>query len=211
MLRLQDVSRRYRSGKVYIEALRAVNFEVVPGDFAVVKGPSGSGKSTLLNILGLLDAPNEGAVYLDGQAVRYDDFDALAITRARLISFIFQSFNLNPVLTLEENVIQGQEIEIIVEQDKTKTNNKMSTVSSRVFSSEEAGRYAGSRNDPARMAANFAGVSGANDSRNDIIIRGNSPLGVLWPPAGWHLQDCYGTARGTRPGDATLFSYRRTI
>jgi len=83
-------------------------------------------------------------------------------------------------IELEENVIQGQEIEIIVEQDKTKTNNKMSTVSSRVFSAEESGRYAGSRNDPARMAANFAGVSGANDSRNDIIIRGNSPLGVLW-------------------------------
>jgi hypothetical protein len=83
-------------------------------------------------------------------------------------------------IELEENVIQGQEIEVIVEQDKTKTNNKMSTVSSRVFSAEEAGRYAGSRNDPARMAANFAGVSGANDSRNDIIIRGNSPLGVLW-------------------------------
>lgn len=83
-------------------------------------------------------------------------------------------------IELEENVIQGQEIEVIAEQDKTKTNNKMSTVSSRVFSSEEAGRYAGSRNDPARMAANFAGVSGANDSRNDIIIRGNSPLGILW-------------------------------
>jgi len=105
MLRLQDVSRRYRSGKVYIEALRGVNFEVRPGDFTVIKGPSGSGKSTLLNILGLLDAPNEGAVYLDSVAVSYDDFDALAVTRARLISFIFQSFNLNPVLTLEENVM----------------------------------------------------------------------------------------------------------
>jgi hypothetical protein len=81
---------------------------------------------------------------------------------------------------LEESVIQGEEVVITAEQDKTKTNNKMSTVSSRVFSAEEAARYAGSRNDPARMAANFAGVSGANDSRNDIIIRGNSPLGVLW-------------------------------
>ena len=69
---------------------------------------------------------------------------------------------------------------ITAEIDKTKTNNKMATVSSRVFSTEEANRYAGSRGDPARMAANFAGVSGANDSRNDIIVRGNSPLGVLW-------------------------------
>lgn len=83
-------------------------------------------------------------------------------------------------IELEESVIQGEEIVITAEQDKTKTNNKMSTVSSRVFSAEEAARYAGSRNDPARMAANFAGVSGANDSRNDIVIRGNSPLGILW-------------------------------
>jgi hypothetical protein len=81
---------------------------------------------------------------------------------------------------LEENVIQSEEIIVTAEQDKTQTNNKMSTVSSRVFSAEEAARYAGSRNDPARMAANFAGVSGANDSRNDIIIRGNSPIGILW-------------------------------
>jgi hypothetical protein len=87
-------------------------------------------------------------------------------------------------IELEESVIQGQEIVVIAEQDKTKTNNKMSTVSSRLFSAEEAARYAGSRNDPARMAANFAGVSGANDSRNDIIIRGNSPIGILWRLSG---------------------------
>jgi putative ABC transport system ATP-binding protein len=105
MLRLQDVHRRYRSGKVFIHALRGVSLEVREGDFTVIKGPSGSGKSTLLNILGLLDAPDEGAVYLDGTAVTYDDFDALAVTRARIVSFIFQAFNLNPVLTLEENVM----------------------------------------------------------------------------------------------------------
>ncbi|MCC6370267.1 MAG: TonB-dependent receptor [Bacteroidia bacterium] len=81
---------------------------------------------------------------------------------------------------LEESVVQGEEVVIVAEEDKTKTHNKLSSVSSRVFSAEEAARYAGSRNDPARMAANFAGVSGANDSRNDIVIRGNSPLGILW-------------------------------
>ena len=83
-------------------------------------------------------------------------------------------------IELEESALQGQEILITAEFDKTKSNNKMATVSSRVFSTEEASRYAGSRGDPARMAANYAGVSGANDSRNDIIVRGNSPLGVLW-------------------------------
>ncbi len=81
---------------------------------------------------------------------------------------------------IEESIIEGQEIIVVAEVDKTKTNNKNASVSARVFSIEESSRYAGSRNDPARMAANFAGVSGANDSRNDIVIRGNSPLSVLW-------------------------------
>jgi hypothetical protein len=84
------------------------------------------------------------------------------------------------MVELEENAVQSAEVIVTAEQDKTQTVNKMSTVSARLFSAEEAARYAGSRNDPARMAANFAGVSGANDSRNDIIIRGNSPIGILW-------------------------------
>jgi hypothetical protein len=101
--------------------------------------------------------------------------------KEKVITIILNSGKESVVnIELEENVLQAQEITITAEQDKTKTNNKMSTVSARVFSAEEASRYAGSRGDPARMAANFAGVSGANDSRNDIIIRGNSPLGILW-------------------------------
>ncbi|MFN6038555.1 MAG: carboxypeptidase-like regulatory domain-containing protein, partial [Bacteroidota bacterium] len=83
-------------------------------------------------------------------------------------------------IELEESVNEMNEVTVVAETDKTKTNNKTTTVSARKFSIEDAQRYAGSRNDPARMAANFAGVSGANDSRNDIIVRGNSPLGVLW-------------------------------
>lgn len=110
------------------------------------------------------------------------------IIKASLISYkektqtVILSSSKEIVLTieLEETAFQAGEVVVTAEQDKTKTNNKMATVSSRVFSAEDASRYAGSRNDPARMAANFAGVSGANDSRNDIIIRGNSPLGILW-------------------------------
>jgi len=105
MIRLHEVHRRYPSGKVFIHALRGVSLSVDEGDFIVIRGPSGSGKSTLLNILGLLDAPDEGAVYLDGTPVSYVDFDALATVRSKLVSFIFQSFNLNPVLTVEENVM----------------------------------------------------------------------------------------------------------
>jgi len=81
---------------------------------------------------------------------------------------------------LTEQVLSSKEVEIVAQRDKTEADNEMATVSARTFSVEETGKYAGSRNDPARMAQNFAGVSGANDGRNDIIVRGNSPLGILW-------------------------------
>ncbi len=81
---------------------------------------------------------------------------------------------------MEEKITSMAEVVIEANTEKGATMNELTSVSGRVFSVEEALRYAGSRNDPARMAANFAGVSGANDARNDIIIRGNSPSGVLW-------------------------------
>lgn len=83
-------------------------------------------------------------------------------------------------IELEQSVIQGKEVTIVAERQKDRANNEMTTVSARSFTVEETSRYAGSLNDPSRMAANYAGVSGANDARNDIIIRGNSPLGLLW-------------------------------
>ncbi|CAN5537969.1 carboxypeptidase-like regulatory domain-containing protein [soil metagenome] len=81
---------------------------------------------------------------------------------------------------LEQSVIQGAEVKVIAERRKDKPNNEMATVSARSFTFEETSRYAGSLLDPARMAMNYAGVNGASDARNDIIIRGNSPLGLLW-------------------------------
>lgn len=81
---------------------------------------------------------------------------------------------------LEESAIDLGEIEITATKNKGDALNEMALISSRAFSVEETERYAGSRGDPARMASNFAGVGGANDARNDIIVRGNSPLGVLW-------------------------------
>jgi hypothetical protein len=81
---------------------------------------------------------------------------------------------------LEQSVIQGKEVKVVAERRKDKPNNEMAAVSARSFTFEETSRYAGSLLDPARMAMNYAGVNGASDARNDIIIRGNSPLGLLW-------------------------------
>ncbi|MBL7883033.1 MAG: TonB-dependent receptor [Bacteroidia bacterium] len=98
------------------------------------------------------------------------------------ISNIIVSSAKEIVLTIElrEKIYQTETVEIVSETDKTKANNDLVTVSSRNFQAEETNRYAGSRGDPSKMVANYAGVSSGNDARNDIIVRGNSPLGVLW-------------------------------
>ncbi|MEI8202000.1 MAG: TonB-dependent receptor [Bacteroidota bacterium] len=83
-------------------------------------------------------------------------------------------------IEMEEKVLTSSTVVISGSEDKTQTINKMTTVSSRGFTVEETGKYAGSRSDVGRMAANFAGVATGNDARNDIVIRGNSPSGLLW-------------------------------
>ena len=83
-------------------------------------------------------------------------------------------------IALKEAVVAMDEVVVTSQVSKEKSNNELATISSRQFSLEEVTRYSGGRNDASRMAANFAGVNIANDSRNDIVIRGNSPTGVLW-------------------------------
>jgi putative ABC transport system ATP-binding protein len=121
MLVLKQVNKRYESGKSSVEVLKRLDFEVNEGDFIVIRGPSGSGKSTLLNLLGLLDSPSSGQILLDQQLIQYKDFDQLAQQRARSISFIFQSFNLNPVLTAEENVM----VPLMIRSDIPRTNKQL--------------------------------------------------------------------------------------
>ncbi|MDW8302752.1 MAG: TonB-dependent receptor [Bacteroidia bacterium] len=82
-------------------------------------------------------------------------------------------------IELEEQITQTSEV-IVEGNSKDQVNNEMALISTRTFSIDETSRYAGTRDDPARMASNFAGARGGDDSRNDLIIRGNSPLGVLW-------------------------------
>lgn len=88
---------------------------------------------------------------------------------------------------LEESIIKIKEITISGIEARGEVLNEMASVSARAFSVEETDRYAGSRSDPSRMAANFAGVGGSNDNSNDIVIRGNSPLGVLWRMEGVNI------------------------
>ncbi|MGV3760186.1 MAG: ABC transporter ATP-binding protein [Actinomycetota bacterium] len=110
MVLLQGVARRYQVGDSEVFALQGVDLEIDQGEFAVVLGPSGSGKSTLLNIIGALDSPTAGRATVAGQEITSMSHRDLFAFRRRVVSFIFQTFNLFPTLTALENVQCGAEI-----------------------------------------------------------------------------------------------------
>jgi len=104
VIRLDNVWKIYQMGDVKVEALRGLSFEVSPGEFVAIKGPSGSGKSTAMNMIGALDYPTKGHVYLDGHDITELTESQLATVRGRKIGFVFQQFNLIANLSAVENV-----------------------------------------------------------------------------------------------------------
>lgn len=102
--KLENVHKTYKIGKIDFPALRGVSFSVEKGEFLSIAGPSGSGKTTILNILGCLDKPTQGRIYLEDVDVTEFPFSKLSRIRRHRIGFVFQTFNLIPVLTAFENV-----------------------------------------------------------------------------------------------------------
>ncbi|MBO5525042.1 MAG: ABC transporter ATP-binding protein [Roseburia sp.] len=105
LLEVKSICKTYGSGETAVQALKDVSFSVPKGEFVAVVGESGSGKSTLLNMLGALDTPTSGKVFIDGNDTFRMKEKALTIFRRRNIGFIFQAFNLVPELTVEQNII----------------------------------------------------------------------------------------------------------
>lgn len=105
LLEVESICKTYGSGETAVHALKNVSFTVPKGEFVAIVGESGSGKSTLLNILGALDTPTNGKVLIDGNDTFKMKERKLTIFRRRNIGFIFQSFNLIPELTVEQNII----------------------------------------------------------------------------------------------------------
>ena len=104
IMRIEHLSKVYGSGENAVRAVNDISFSIERGEFLAIIGPSGSGKSTLLHILGGVDRPTEGKVYLDGQDVYAQDEDRLAIFRRRQVGLIYQFYNLIPVLNVVENM-----------------------------------------------------------------------------------------------------------
>lgn len=105
LLEAKSISKTYGSGETAVHALKDASFSVPKGEFVAIVGESGSGKSTLLNMVGALDTPTSGKVFIDGKDVFAMKDSSLTIFRRRNIGFIFQSFNLIPELTVEQNIV----------------------------------------------------------------------------------------------------------
>ena len=111
VLSTQNLKKYYGNGENLVKALDGVNLDVERGEFAAIVGTSGSGKSTLLHMLGGLDRPTEGKVYVDGKDISDLKDDALCVFRRRKIGFVFQSYNLVPVLNVYENIVLPIELD----------------------------------------------------------------------------------------------------
>jgi len=104
IVQVQNAKKFYALGKTTVEAVKGVSFEIEQGDFISIAGPSGSGKSTILNMIGLIDTPTDGEVFIQGNPVSKLKDREITRLRHETIGFIFQSFNLIPVLTTRENI-----------------------------------------------------------------------------------------------------------
>ncbi|GBE35933.1 ABC transporter ATP-binding protein YtrE [bacterium BMS3Bbin07] len=119
VIRVESVSRNYRSGEVEVRALKSLSLSIKRGEFTAIAGPSGSGKTTLLNIIGGLDTPSSGRVILAGKPINEMSGNELSDFRRDHIGFIFQSYNLIPVLTVKENVEYVMLLQGVPEQERS--------------------------------------------------------------------------------------------
>ncbi len=123
VIELKDVTKKYQMEEVEVQALRNIDLKIKEKDFVAIMGPSGSGKSTLLHMIGLLDRPTSGKVYIDGTDISKLNDSTLARLRGEKIGFVFQFFNLLPTLNAEENIRLPM---LILERNRTEIDPTLS-------------------------------------------------------------------------------------
>lgn len=124
IIQLKNVARYYEMGESIVKALDGLHIDIARRDFVAIMGPSGSGKSTAMNLVGSLDLPTEGAVYLDTENISSLSESELAQLRGKKIGFIFQSFNLIPNLTAKENIMLPMIFQGLRKEEREKRADK---------------------------------------------------------------------------------------
>ena len=182
IIKLENVWRTYQLGKTEVHALRGLSLEIFPGSFVTIMGSSGSGKSTLLNMIGCLDSPTQGKVYLKGKNISEMPESQLSQFRGKTLGFVFQDFNLLPNLTAEENVMlpmvfQGMSL---VERKK-KAENLLERVGLKQRMSHQPSELSGGERQRVALARAFA-----NDPE---VIIADEPTGNLDSVTGKMIMD----------------------
>lgn len=198
-IRLEHVSRTYALGKTFVHALRDVTLTIGEGEFVAFAGPSGCGKSTMLNLIGCMDAPTEGEVYLDGQGTSKLSDREMTRLRSHKLGFIFQSFNLIPVLTVFQNIefpllIQGGHS---AASRRTRVENLMEEVGLTAQKHQRSNELSGGQRQRVAIARALVG-----DPR---IVLADEPTANLDSQNGTRILDLMRTIHQTR-GTTFVFS-----
>jgi len=173
VIRLENVFKIYKAGEENeVIALKDVSLEIKKGDFVAIMGPSGSGKSTGMNLIGSLDTPSKGTVYLGKHDISTLEESDLAIVRGKRIGFIFQQFNLIPNLTAKENIMLPMVFQEIEEGERSKVAEKLLKL---VELSDRADHYPGELSGGQQQRVAIA-RSLANDPE---VILADEPTGNL--------------------------------
>ena len=172
IIKLENVWKTYQLGKIEVHALRGLSLEIFPGSFVTIMGSSGSGKSTLLNMIGCLDSPTQGKVYLKGKNISEMPESQLSQFRGKTLGFVFQDFNLLPNLTAAENVMLPMVFQgIPLVERKKKAENLLERVGLKQRMSHQPSELSGGERQRVALARAFA-----NDPE---VIVADEPTGNL--------------------------------
>ena len=182
IIKLEEVWKTYQLDKVEISALRGISLEIPPGSFVSIMGPSGSGKSTLLNMIGCLDVPTKGKVFLNGKDIARLSEDELANLRGKTIGFVFQEFNILPNLTAIENVVLPMVFQAVsFEEREKKAKEILASLGLAQRTTHRASELSGGERQRVAIARAFA--------NNPEMVIADEPTGNLDSGSGKKIMD----------------------
>ncbi|MCR5617498.1 MAG: ABC transporter ATP-binding protein [Clostridiales bacterium] len=170
ILKTEALTKTYGKGENEVRALRGIDISIKKGEFVAIVGTSGSGKSTLLHMLGGLDRPSSGKVFVDGQDIFSLKDEMITVLRRRKIGFVFQAFNLIPVLNVRENIVLPLELDG-VKPDKEHIDNIIRTLDLESQLNKLPSRLSGGQQQRVAIARALAG--------NPAVILADEPTGNL--------------------------------